>query len=360
MQQWAANNQYNSFNPMKGLLYREQYEEIARGRVPVPVQARIDPTLKCPLACKWCNSAQYRKHGHELSEEHITNVLGFLKKWGVKAVVWAGGGEPTYHPQFEKLLNRNATLGMDAAILSNGMVYNPDVAKAIGELCRWVGISVDAGSAETYARDKGCATFDMVINNIALMAKHAKYKGIGYKFLITPTNQHEVYQACQIAYNVGAHDFIARPMDTHHQGMTNTGFDHKDFDADEIFRQFDKCHKLESEHFHVYTVMHKFNPDFSHSKGFGQCYGAPLRIHIATDGNVYFCDDQYYQEEYRIGSHYPDPAQILEFWGKGKHRELLYGGTPARCTTRCCVSNLCEQCERLFVNGDDPMCMNYP
>jgi len=149
-------------------------------------------------------------------------------------------------------------------------------------------------------------------------------------------------------------------MDTKHQGMTNTSFDVGDFNVEEIHGQFEKCHELESDDFYVYTVLHKFNPDLSHGKKFAQCYGAPLRLHIATDGNVYFCDDQYYQEKYKIGSHLPSPQHILKFWGGEEHKKLVYGGTPANCTTRCCVMDYCVQCERLFVSKNDPMCKWYP
>ena len=350
----------NSFNPWKGLLYRDKYEMIARGEIPVPVQARIDPTLKCPLSCKWCNSARYRGNKDELSAEHLHRVLEFIAHWGVKAVVWAGGGEPTYHPAFPELLRHNAELRMDAAILSNGAVHNPETAALIGKYCRWAGISVDAGTAETYTENKGCATFDLVTRNISIMAENSDGQGVGYKFLIAPGNQHEIFEACKVAKEIGAHDFIARPADLHHQGMTNESMDVGDFDILYIMEQFDKCHALETDSFHVHTITHKFNEDFSHDKPFSQCYGAPLRLHIATDGNVYFCDDQYYQEEYCIGKHYPDPSMILATWGGDKHKELLYGNTPSKCSTRCCISNCCVLCERVVVNNEDPMCMNYP
>ncbi len=360
VREWSDKNTFNSFNNWKGLLYSAWYEDIAKDKIPVPIQARIDPTLKCPLSCEWCNSARYRKNGHELSEKHILNVLEFLSKWGVKSVVWAGGGEPTYHPRFFELLERNAELGMDAAILSNGVIHNPRIAEQIGQLCRWAGISVDAGTEDTYVKLKGCATFGLVIKNIRIMVENSINCNVGFKFLISPSNQHELYQACEIARDIGATDFIARPMDMQHQGMTNTKFSIEDFDVDLILSEFEKCHELESDDFHVYTVVHKFDRNLGHSKRFKQCYGAPLRIHIATDGNTYFCDDQYYQEYYKLGAHYPDPTNILSFWGGIKHKALLYGDTPKRCKTRCCVADYCIQCERLFVDKSDPMCMRYP
>ena len=358
--EWADKNQYNSFNPWKGLLYAPQYEELAKMKVPIPIQARIDPTLKCPLDCKWCNSARYRPNADELTTEHTANTLKFLAKWGVKAIVWAGGGEPTWHGGFRELLTLNAELGMQSAVLTNGVIHDPGVAADMGRLCRWVGVSVDAGNRETYTKLKGADGFHVACKSIRIMAENSDGCEVGYKFLITPDNQGELAEAAAVAKDLGATDFIARPMDTTHQGMVDSPYKTEDFDVGLILDQFEQCHALESPSFHVYTVTHKFNTDLSHSHDFKQCYGAPLRIHIATDGNVYFCDDQYYQPEYVIGSHLPDPTDILSFWGKGRHLELLYGCTPKTCTTRCCVGDYCRQCERLFVDGGDPICRNYP
>jgi len=290
---------------------------------------------------------------------HAMEVLRFLKEWGVQAVVWAGGGEPILHPDFRDMLQYNALLGMDAAILSNG-VCDKATAEQIGQLCRWAGISVDAGTAKTYRALKGADAFDKVLESIGIMAEQDGHCDVGYKFLVTPGNQHELLQACILAQEAGADDFIARPMDTQHQGMAGKRFSPADFNVDRMLRQFELCHGMESDDFHVYTVMHKFDAGMGHSKTFSQCYGAPLRINIAPDGNVYFCDDQCYQEKYRLGAHSPRPQQILDFWGGEHHKKLVYGDTPSQCTTRCCISDHCILCERLFVSDEDPMCARYP
>ena len=361
MKEWADDNKFNSFNPWKGLLYAPQFELLAKGIVPVPIQARIDPTLRCPLDCNWCNSARYRDGSKdELSLEHTTSTLAFLHEWGVQAVVWAGGGEPTAHPEFKEMLRYNALMHMDAAILSNG-VCSEDVAAEIGQLCRWAGISVDAGSPDTYAATKGADAFYQVLDNIRIMAKQGKGCDVAYKFLISPDNHQDIYEACKRAKAAGASSFVARPMDTNHQGMTG---EHDGFEKSSIRginKALRQCYGLESDTFRVYTVLHKFNADLTSTHKFSQCYGAPLRVHIAPDGNVYFCDDQFYQEKYILGRHFPRPQQILEFWGGEHHKRLLFGNTPQKCNTRCCVSDHCTICEEVFVNADaDVLFRRYP
>ncbi len=361
IREWSDRDTFNSFNNWKGLLYSAHYERIAQRKTLLPpIEARIDLTLRCNLNCAWCNSAVYRKYDHELGVNFVYRLVDFLTTWGVKSVCWAGGGEPTQHPQFNKILEYAAKKGLAAGILSNGTSRKQSIHETIGKFARWVGISVDAGCAKTYKKLKGANLFLQVLNNLSVMVENSEKCNVGYKFLISPANQHEIFYACERAKDIGVRDFIVRPMDTMHQGMIEHRTNVSEFDAEAIFAQFGECHKLATDDFHVFTVMHKFNSDFSHSKPFSQCYGAPLKIHIAPNADVYFCDDQFYKPDYCLGSCAKDPFHILNLWGKEKHRQLLYGDTPKKCKTRCCVGDYNIQCEKLFVNTDDPMCWEFP
>ncbi len=361
VREWSDKNTFNSFNNWKGLLYAENYKRIAeKGSLLPPIEARIDVTLRCNLNCAWCNSAAYRKYGDELGVDFLYKLVDFLATWGVKSICWAGGGEPTQHLYFGDILEYAAKKGLSSGVLSNGTSLIHSVHERIGKYARWVGISVDAGNAETYEKLKGADLFEKVLEHLSLMVAASTNCNVGYKFLIAPSNQHEIFQACRRAKDIGAHDFIVRPMDTMHQGMKSHTVSVDEFNQEAVFAQFEQCHEIATNDFHVYTVMHKFNSDFSHSKPFSQCYGAPLKVHIAPNADVYFCDDQFYRPEYCLGSCAKDPYHIMNLWGKERHKRLLYGDTPKNCKTRCCVGDYNIQCEKLFVDNSDPMCWEFP
>ncbi len=361
IREWSDENAFNSFNNWKGLLYAEHYKQIAkRYTLLPPVEARIDLTLKCNLNCAWCNSAMYRHHKDELGMGFVYKLIDYLHGWGVKSICWAGGGEPSQHTYFLGLIQYAAEMGMTNGLLSNGTADSGEYSQYVGKYTRWAGISVDAGTAETYKKIKGKDLFAQVMWNLRKMVEYSVNCSVGYKFLISPLNQHEILTACKKAKSIGVHDFIVRPMDTMHQGMKNHKTKVDEFDQKLIFEQFEECHKLATDEFNVFTVMHKFNADFTHSKPFGQCYGVPLKIHIAPDANVYFCDDQFYRPEYCLGSCAGDPRLIADIWGGKKYRQLLYGDTPKKCKTRCCIGDYNIQCEKLFVNTSDPMCVDFP
>ena len=361
--EWQKQNQFNSFNSWKGLLYAPQYAQVAKGEIPIPIEASIDPIHACNLKCAHCNAARYMVgEAVAMPEEHLLNLVEFLAGWGVKAVCYGGGGEPTLHKGLVNAIIMAAGKGMEVGIATNGtLIGMGEIVAAMGQICRWVGVSVDAATEGVYERLKGRDLFANVLLNIRRLVRESE-KGkcdVCYKFLISSVNQGEVFEACRIAKELGVRDFHARPADPRHQGAGEAAESLAQVDVERVLEQFDRCHEIETEQFRVFTVVHKFDPKFLPVKNFTQCYSAPLAIQCCADGKVYFCVDQRQQEEFVLGEHFPEPKQILEFWGGGRHKELVYGGVPARCNTRCTFGVYAEQCERVFVKRDDPMCWKF-
>lgn len=360
MQEWAQKDKFNSFNSWKGLLYADWYKAIAKGEFLPPIEASFDSIHTCNLACQHCNAHQIMTRDR-MPDDHMINLLHFLGEWGVLAVCFGGGGEPLLHTKLHDAIMEAHNLGMKTSIITNGTLMRGKILNAL-KVCQWVGISVDAGTPETFLKLKGKDLFKDVIDNIAAAVKVSGSCEIAYKFLISSLNQGEIYDACKLAREIGVRDFHARPMDFHHQGMGEE-LDGRlsNVDVGLINDQMAACHELETEDFRVFTITHKFSSEFTQLKRrFSQCYCTPLLIQLCANGKVYFCVDQRHVEKYELGSHYPNPEAILDFWGGEKHVKMATeGGVPAVCKTRCTFGAFAEQCERLFVNDDDPMCWKF-
>jgi len=182
---------------------------------------------------------------------------------------------------------------------------------------------------------------------------------ISYKFLIFNYNQHEIYDACKLAKKLGVRDFHARPADFTHQGMGELANRIGGYDIDLVKAQFEKCHELETENFHVFTVVHKFDRNFKPNKNFTHCYAAPCCIQLCADNNIYFCPDQRHQDAYKLGTHFPKLDGIKEAWGSEKHYQLVFETGKKMCSTRCTFSPYNKQCEELFIKETDPMCWRF-
>ena len=364
MKEWSKKNEFNSFNSWKGLLYADWYRAVAAKDFLPPVEASLDPIHQCNLLCEHCNAHGYLTDDalkdRRMPDDHLLNLVGFLGRWGVKAICFGGGGEPTLHTKLADAIRLTKSLGMEASVATNGTLFDKKLLNSLS-LCRWVGISIDAATPETYQTGRKENLFHTAIGNMSSLVKKVKEKkskcDIAYKFLIFDYNQHEIYDACKLAKKIGVRDFHARPADFSHQGM---GSKRKtvNYDVDLILEQFEKCHRLETDRFRVFTVMHKFDERFRPRKDFHQCLAAPLCIQLCANGSIYFCPDTRHQKKFRLGRHFPKPENILKIWGNARHKKMVFGNSPEICRTRCTFAPYNRQCENLFT-GKDPMCWRF-
>ena len=371
MIKWAEKNKYNSFNSYKGLTYLDShYIPTAKwfkgkGELPPPIELSLDPIHECNYACPHCNSQRYIlgkdiPDKRKMSRDHLYNLMDFCANWGVRGVCIAGGGEPLMNKDVWNLPSYIAKKGMASSFLTNGSLINKDIAEEMMH-CRWVGISVDAGDRETFKRVHGVDMFDKVIKNLKLLVETKKRIGskveIAFKFLILPTNYESLFKACKLAKDIGVDDFHARPVDLERKDFKSTI--KLNYNMPRILNIFDDCHTLKTEDFHVYTVMHKFDPDFKVKHPFKKCVSSSLMIKACADDNVYVCVDHGVEERFKLGTHNP-PENILNFWGSKEHRKLLLSVNPNKECSRCTYGEYARQIEKLTMGGNDPMCVDFP
>jgi len=362
-------NKYNSFNSWKGLTYYDNYKKIIEwmdggNYLPPPIECNLDPIARCNLNCYFCIGQRYLKHNRkevtleELPDDYIYNLVKFLSKWGVRGLCVSGGGEPSLKSDINGVLDYAYVLGMDTSFVTNA-VYMPELLKESLMYCRWVALSVDAGDKESYERIKGGDAFDRVIHNIVELST-LRYKNnakvdLCYKMLLLPENQHTIYSACKLAKDIGVQDFHVRPVDFERPDIR--GNKKLNLDKDLIEEQFEKCHELETDDFHVYTVTHKFDENFHVKHDFTKCLATPLVIPILTDGNAYVCVDHKMKKDYKLGSCYPDPENILSWWGSDLHRDIIRTIKIEQCP-RCTWSQYNQQISEIV--EEDRMCLSFP
>lgn len=378
--EWSDKSKYNSFNSYKGLTwYTTHYLPIAKWfkgeniKLPPPIELSLDPGHLCNFGCPHCNAQRYliinRNEVPEdkrlMTRDHLRKLIDFMAEWGVKGICIGGGGEPLMNRAVWDLPSYIASKGMKCSFATNGSLINEDIAREMMN-CRWVGVSVDSATPETFKRVHGVDHFDKVIENLKLLIKMKKETGskidISYKFLIIPWNWHEIYDACKLAKEIGVKDFHARPADLERKDFEKAM--ELNYNIEEIQKLFRKCHDLEEgDDFRVFTVMHKYNPEFRVMHTFKNCVSSSLMVQCCADGNVYVCADHRLEPRFELCGHFPDPKEILNFWGSNKHRDILQSiGVNEECG-RCTYGEYARQIEELAMDNigeEDPMCVDFP
>ena len=90
-----------------------------------------------------------------------------------------GGGEPTVHPDFVRIVSLAQRYKLDIGLISNGV-------KPLGESAlafKWIRVSIDASRPEEYVVEKGLQHFGTVLENVRTlgsMPERPFLLGIGY------------------------------------------------------------------------------------------------------------------------------------------------------------------------------------
>jgi len=372
--EWSDKNKYSSFNSYKGLAYYlSHYAPISKwtkgeGKLPAPIELSLDPSHLCNYKCGHCNAQRYlRINPHEIpgdrkimTEKHLKNLLDFVSDWGVKGVCIGGGGEPLTNKNVWNLPSYISERGMESSFATNGSLIDKELAEEM-MYCKWIGVSVDSGNKETFHKVHGVDLFDKVIDGLRLLVKTKEKRGsnvdIAYKFLIRPDNWESIVEACKLAKDIGVKDFHARPVDLERKDFKSAI--QLNYDIDSILEKFSICHEMgEESKFRVFTIMHKYDPNFRVKHNFEKCVSAPLMMQCCSDGNVYVCADHRIEKRFKLGSHYPDPKKILDFWGSSKHRKLLDSINVDKECGRCTYGEYARQIEEVAM--EDGMCLNFP
>jgi len=365
MREW--NDPWNPFNSAKVLLWREWLEGCAKGDFLPPVTSDIDMSRHCNFRCPHCNAWRVVDNKQpNLPLEHWKKVSDCIADWGVKSSCLSGGGEPLTHPDFSEFAKYQwFENGIENGVITNGSLLKKKDINDLAVSCRWIGFSVDAATPETFMKIKGLNNpqiFYTVIDNLEKLSNRCAQADndcdTTFKFLITPDNAHELYEAAELAKKIGVVNFHARPVGFDNikplKGLTNEAFNRV---IDVINKQIEAALELEDENFHVYGIRHKFKLNLERKISFKKCRATPLLVTFGADGNVHLCFDMRGRKDMILANHYPDPCEVRRVWNTDKHHKTIESIDPAKCP-RCTFGPYNEIIEKVII--EDRMTRNFP
>jgi MoaA/NifB/PqqE/SkfB family radical SAM enzyme len=206
--------------PTKVLQHLDRLAEIKAGNRPPPVNVEIDLSNRCSLGCEWCHFAYTHTRGPlagkvdkpdgavaggDMMDFYLMHkILDQLESFGVRSIVWSGGGEPTLHPDFNYLI---AYCKLDQGIYTHGGHINATRAGLMKQRMIWVYVSLDAHDAESYAKHKGVDRFDAACDGVRHLVAADGDATIGVGFMLTGDNYLYAPKMLAVGRGLGA-DFI--------------------------------------------------------------------------------------------------------------------------------------------------------
>ncbi len=170
----------------KYLFFLKEINEMRNNLIiPYPLQMEVDLSSYCNLECEWCRDIPVRNEHKGFLDKNI--LYDIIIKYGIKNIIFKGGGEPTLYPDFDNIVKTCYDLGCNLGIVTNGV-------KKIKyfNFFKWIKISLDANNSELFLKLKKRDFYKQVLSNINEYTKNSNVKVI-VSFIVTPfLNKKEV------------------------------------------------------------------------------------------------------------------------------------------------------------------------
>ena len=338
---------WNPFNSAKLMYHAERWSQIPDGVIPTPVMISIDPCNDCPYQCIFCNAEQVMT-GDVMSAEYMSMLVELMKTHHVGAACVGGGGEPLLNPNLSTLLYGCYDAGIEVGLITMGRDLDEFLAI---KTCRFIGVSMDAGTPETHENIKGAphGDFDQICNN---MEHLAGLTDLTWKYLLWPGNCGEVYRAAWLAREIGCNRFQVRPGSRPWDAQIGALYTKRDIEV--VNEQFERIFDLETDSFKAYGVTHKFRTDLSFRR-FDTCLAGFIACVIQPNHVMSICCDRRGDPTTELGK----VDSVKDFgmlWGSDHHKEVVKDLDMLKCP-RCTYAPHMEMFHHVIL--EDDMMVNF-
>jgi radical SAM protein with 4Fe4S-binding SPASM domain len=174
-----------------------------------PLAVHLEIIGACNLTCTHCFAGVLPRNHHPLTLPEMTTLFDDLASLG-SFRLGLTGGEPLLRKDLFDILDAASERGLHPCLTTNGLLLTEETAREFGKRALvWLNVSLEGPSAATNDPVRGAGTFDAVVEKLKLLGRYARFT---LAFTVLKTNAHLVKACAELAYRVGAHTAVFRPL----------------------------------------------------------------------------------------------------------------------------------------------------
>jgi MoaA/NifB/PqqE/SkfB family radical SAM enzyme len=364
---YIADLQEGAYRADKISHHADRLETLRQGATTVPVTVKISISDLCNHDCSFCgfrmednlNNAWFgetheavrtNNPSRKIPTARAKGLLSELAAFGVRAIEFTGGGEPTAHPDHQEIFEHCLDVGMEAALITNGQRVGERLDDILARFT-WVRFSIDAALSSTWAaiRRVPPGNFARVLGNAGRLIAHGTRVGsdthVGAGFVVYEENWSEIYAAVQLFKETG---FDSVRLSALFNSSQKIG--HFDAFAAEASRLCERAKDdFEDGRFHVANNFEARLDDLRHGSRPTQerCWYQELAPYIGGDQNLYRCCNTAYNPVGYLGSLKERPFSDL--WTEVSTSGALRQFRPERQCELCMFNNRNQHIDKLVL-----------
>lgn len=302
--------------------------EVARwldGEDIYPVYVEISPSGACNHRCLFCALDYLGYEPRFLETVMLRDRVAEMGRLGVKSIMFGGEGEPLLHPDIGEIIKHTKASGIDVAVTTNGVLLTRETAGLIVSEASWIKVSLDAGTASTYAAVHGTRKedFDRVFANIEAAADEIARRGadcvLGVQALLLPENAGEMELLAKRSREAGAAYLVVKSYSQHQRSLTRR---YADPDYGSPDKLAETLQKYSNERFRVVVRLNAMRK-LQQPRGYERCLALPFWAYIDAGGTVWGCSAFLGDERFRYGSICQETFEQL-WHSEARQRALSY------------------------------------
>jgi len=295
----------------------------SRAQTVYPIYVEIAPVGACNHRCVFCAVDYIGYKSIRLDYELLAKRVPEMGRLGVKSIMYAGEGEPLLHKEMARIVTMTKEAGLDVSITTNASVMPPRFIEDALACLSWLKVSINAGTAATYAalHQTKASDFDKVIANMTAMVRHKKDNKLnctlGAQILLLEENYNEIETLAKICRDdVGLDYLVVKPYSQHLFSKTQR---YKEFDYQQFIAYGQSLAHLNTEQFFLIFRGHTMRK-FTAEDRYQRCYSVPfLWGFVMANGTVSGCSAFLLDKRFEYGNINENSFQ--EIWeGEGRRR----------------------------------------
>ena len=170
----------------------------------------IEPTSRCNLNCIACVRNVWNEETGDMDMNTFNLIPQQLKDFKhLRAVTFAGFGEPLYHPHILQMVRHIKDLGVEVVISTNGVFLSSIAEELVESGVDKIIVSIDSVNSQDFASIRNGASLNGVLDNVRFLDEVKRRKGspkpaVGIEFVAMRRNIKEITELPKLASSLRA------------------------------------------------------------------------------------------------------------------------------------------------------------